>query len=190
MPGWVGIGLAVLIGLFFLALVFLKIQPAVLALGNPIWKLIFDQGNALAVVLATGIFVIAGVWGMRQTLVCLAGVMLTQVLLLTTLASLAPELDAFQSSYPVAQVLKSRAAEGDLLWVHGLGDRAPGLDYYLRRHFLFHTTDEAPDLAALGPGTWGVTDFPHWQSLRQGAPPSTFLLVHQAGPLVVFRKEK
>ena len=72
----------------------------------------------------------------------------------------------------------------------GLDDRAPGLDYYLRRYFLFQTGEGSPDSPTIAAGTWGVTDFPHWQSLRQGAPPGTFQLVYQAGPLIVFRKEK
>jgi hypothetical protein len=190
MPAWIGMGLASLVFVFFLGLVFLKIQPAVFTLGNDVWKVVFDQSGTLALVLGIGIFVLVGVWGMRHVLSCLGGITLVQVLLLTSLASLAPELDAHQSSFAIAQIVKSRAVSGDVLTVHGLGNRVPSLDYYLRRSFIFQPAETLEDLMALPSGAWGVTDFTHWQSLRSTAPANTFQMTTQTGSLILFRKEK
>ncbi len=189
MPGWVGAGLAFLVAIFFLGLVFLKVQPEVLSMASPGWSAVFSQSGLLAVVLGIGIFIFVGVWGMRQTLACLGGVMLVQVLLLTSAASLAPELDPFQSSLQVATHLRSRATPGEMIAIHGLGDRASSLEFYLRRMFIFQLTHTPQDVIDLPMGAWGVTDFEHWQSLREAAP-GTFQLAQESGRLMLFRKER
>lgn len=189
MPAWVGMGLASLIGVFFLGLLFLKVQPEVLVMASPGWRAVFSQSGLLALTLGFGIFVWVGVWGMRQTWASLGGIMLIQVLLLTSVSSLAPELDPVQSTSQIALHLRSRAAPGEVIAVHGLGDRAAGLEFYLRRYFVFQATDSVQDVLNLPSGAWGVTDFEHWQVLRQTAP-TLFQLAQENGRLMLFKKER
>ena len=102
MPPWVGRGVAGVITLLVVALVILKLPPSVLRIENPEWKLLIDQSGLLVLALGFGVFLLVGVWGMRQTLACVGGVMLLQVMLLSSAASLAPELDAFHSRLDLA----------------------------------------------------------------------------------------
>jgi len=189
-PPWVGGGLAALIVIFFAAMVFLKVRPAVLSMGRPEWKVVFDQSDSLTLALGVGIFVLVGVWGMRQTLSCLGGVLLVQVLLLTSASSLAPALDAFRSTRQIADRLESRDAPGEQMVVYGLGNKIPSLSFYLRRVPVFLPSGSPQALHGLPAGSWGVADFSHWQTLRQSAPPSAFQLMNQSGERVLFRKER
>ena len=213
MPSWVGRGIAALIFIFFLGLLVLKLPPDMLSIDTPQWKIIVDQSAVLALVLGFAVFVLVGVWGMRQTLACVGGVMLAQVLLLTTAASLAPTLDPYQSTRAIAERFQERTGPEAALIAYGanyenvlqtlpfyLGRRIPvfgppgeltmGLETEQTDESWYVPEDKAQSaLLAMPPGTWGITDEEHWQALRQAAPPDSFHSVNQTGGLLLFRKD-
>jgi 4-amino-4-deoxy-L-arabinose transferase-like glycosyltransferase len=214
MPAWVGRGIAALILVLVIALVLVKLPPDVLNFDGPEWPLIRDQGGLLAMVLGLGVFILVGAWGMRQTLTCIGGVMLVQVLLLTSASSLAPELNAYESTRTIAERAAARIAPGETLVAYGANyeNVLQSLPFYLRRRIpvlgpygelalgqqqdnstgaWFVPEDQMTSaLMAMPAGTWGVTDAEHWQALRQTAPPESFQMISQDGRLLLFRKTR
>ncbi len=213
MPVWVGGGVATLVILLFTALLILKLPPQVLSITAPEWKLVLDQSGLLAVMLGIGVFVLVGVWGMRQTLTCVGGVMLLQVMLLTSAASLAPELDPYRSSRWIAERFQMRAAPNDALVLYqpAANRFRYGLSFYSGRRVAifgpygeltrgqqqdsasgetwFVPEDKAEEtLLAMPAGTWAVTDPDHWQALRQKAP-DTFQQLALSGSQALIRKQ-
>jgi 4-amino-4-deoxy-L-arabinose transferase-like glycosyltransferase len=192
MPGWVGGGVAALIALMFLFLIFLKQPPAALYYGNVSWKIIFDQSDMVAMILGLGVFVLVGVWGMRQTLACIGGVMLLQVVLLSSAASLAPELDAYQSTRLIAERFKTKAGSGDPIVIFGSAssEKFQALPFYLERQipFLEPDVEGLQAMLAQPPGLWAVTDPAHISALRQSGPADTFQIVDQHGDFVLVKK--
>jgi 4-amino-4-deoxy-L-arabinose transferase-like glycosyltransferase len=192
MPLWIGTGVAALIGVFFILLIVLKWPFASAYFGRAEWKTLLTQSDLLTLVLGLGIFVLVGAWGMRQTLTCVAGIMVVHGLLLTGAASLAPALDRYRSTRFIAERFMARAAPGEPIAAFGLPleGTLQSLPFYLRRQIpsFGPDSDSLQAMISQPAGTWGVTDPTHWQILRQNASSDTFQLVEQSGDLVLFRK--
>src|SRR6185295_2041211 len=100
--------------------------------------------------------------------------------LLTSVASLAPELDSYYSARLIAERFQARASAGDPLVIYGLsGNTIPySLMFYLRRQIPI--LGEDPQTLQDQPShTWGVTDAVHGQTLRQINPD----LIQQVGQI-------
>jgi 4-amino-4-deoxy-L-arabinose transferase-like glycosyltransferase len=191
MPAWVGGGLAVLILILFLALMTLKLPHGVLSLEHPAWKVFLEHSHLLALMLGLGIFILVGVWGMRQTRAAIAGVIGVQVLIFISAVLLAPEFNPYFSTQAVSERFLQRARAEDSIVAYGIpSSDVQALAFYLQRR-IPAAEDESPQaMLALPVGTWGVTDPAHWQALRQGVPGETFQLATQGPRFLLFRKDR
>ena len=213
MPAWIGHGLATMIFLLFGALLMLKCPAPWLTMAHPEWKAVVDQSGSLSLALGFGVFVLVGVWGMRQTLTCVGGVMLVQVLLLTSAASIAPALDAYYSAHIGVERMRAHASENVPLVMYGQSNQVfpYSLLFYIgRRAVILGSAGElqlgqeqdvadtswwvpeessAQALEAMPAGSWGVTDAEHWQTLRQTSP-DVYQPVSQVGHGLLFKKEQ
>jgi 4-amino-4-deoxy-L-arabinose transferase-like glycosyltransferase len=81
MPAWVGRGVGAMILVCVLVLIALK-WPAGSHYFLP-WDMV--EGGFFGMMLGLGVFILVGVWGMRQTLACVGGILVVQTLLVSTL---------------------------------------------------------------------------------------------------------
>jgi len=135
MPRWLGGGLAALIVLYSLFLILLKWPRPLSFLSDPATQALLSQSGMLPLVLGLGIFIFVGVWGMRQVLTCFGGVMLVQVLLLTTLSSLTAQLDPYFSTRLLAETISERAGPQDRIVAYGVSyeNSLQTLPFYAQR---------------------------------------------------------
>lgn len=192
MPPWVGRGIAALIAVLTLALLFVKLQPDTLGIQSAAWKTFWSESGPLALALGLSVFVLVGVWGMRQTWVCVTGIWLVQALLFMTASSILPELDTYYSTRPLAERFKTRAQLGEEILTYGIPfeRKAQSLPFYLGRRVsvlepLERPEENAAAIMAIPPGTWGISDVEHWQGLRIT---NLFDPVYSSGEFVLFRK--
>jgi 4-amino-4-deoxy-L-arabinose transferase-like glycosyltransferase len=213
MPAWISRGIAGLIALFFIGLLALKLPPDVLPIQGPEWDVIVNHHDLLALTLGIAIFVLVGVWGMRKTYACIGGILVVQVLLLTSVATVAPELDAHESTRPIAERFLTRAGPNDRIVAFGANyeNVLQSLPFYLSRRIpiygpygelalgaehddsqgWFIPEDQAvAAMQALPVGTWCVSDPEHFMALRQASGGNEYDSAYPSGRLVLFRKAR
>jgi 4-amino-4-deoxy-L-arabinose transferase-like glycosyltransferase len=212
LPSWMQWGIACLITLFVAGLCLLKIPQAVKIFNDPSALAVHAQADVPALILGFGVFVLVGVWGMRRAWACLGGIMLTQVLLLSTFGTLALTLDPYLSNRGLARVLAQRARPEDRVVAYGLSyeDVLQSLPFYLRRRIVvegkpgelelgrenaadaadwFWTDPGAQDgLRNLPSGDWVVTSEDAAKYLRQAGSLDPFELIAGEGSLLLFHK--
>lgn len=97
-PAWVGRGMVVLIALFFGGLVALKMPEGFAVMQTPPMQAFLSQAGSLYLMLGLGVFLFVGAWGMRQTSAAFGAVLLSQALVLSTVAVAGPAIDPWQST--------------------------------------------------------------------------------------------
>lgn len=165
---WVRRGIVAMMGAWTLVLVIGK-WPGAIAFtqDSPGW-LLHVQGDALAFVLAIVIFILAGVWGMRRNSVCFGGIVLCQILVLSTVVLIAPEADSQLSSRGIAEVLAKRRRPENPVVGCGSYEGLGTLSFYLKeRVTVFEKWDQAvqESLLRMPAGTWVVADAEHHKAL-------------------------
>ena len=192
MTRWQANGLAALILLFVAGLWLLKCPSRPEFLNRPEAMVFLSRAGMLSLVLGLGVFVFVGVWGMRQAAACFGGVLLVQVLLLSTLAALAPALDSYRSTRGIAETLWRHAKSDQALVRYGRPQALETLPFYTGRPVTIIDQTPEPEgrsaLLQMPAGTWVVTDAANDKILRQDITPSPFQLVQQAGPLRLLQK--
>jgi 4-amino-4-deoxy-L-arabinose transferase-like glycosyltransferase len=212
LPAWVERGVAGLIAIFIGGLVVLKFPQAAPLFKDPAAAVFHAHSDALALILGIGVFILVGVWGMRDSAACLGGVMIVQVLLLSMLSSLSPILDPYLSNRGIAHVLSLQAAPEDRIVGYGVSyeNALQSLPFYTKRRMAVfgdvgeletgrdHAEDagewftpEAGAPAALSEmpvGTWVVTNEEHEKVLSQAGVAQTFEPAAREGPLLLLHK--
>jgi hypothetical protein len=170
------------------------------------------QSGWLPLALGLAIFVLVGVWGMRQTLACFGGLIAAQLILIAALVPIAGALDPFHSTKAIAERLRRESKPEEMVVGYGISfeNVLQTLTYYLgRRVAVFGDPGElttgagldpdaakwfAPEATAqtamlqAPPGTWGITDQERWDALQQADPSDDFALIQRQGNLLLFRK--
>jgi len=211
-PRWIAGGLLGLTLFFMAALVLLKWPTPPAFLAEEPGRRIALQSGALALTLGVSVFVLVGVWGMRRTSACFAGVLLVQIFILSNAAILTKELDPFLSAKGIALTLGERASAQARIVTYGISfeNRLQSLLFYTRRRLtvlgdpgelalgLRHDPQSAdwfvPEEAAQGAlltlpfNTWIVTDDEHWKTLDAAGQAEHFALVERQGSLLLLQK--
>lgn len=215
MPDWLGKGVACLIVLFIVLLALLKWPRELSFLSDPMIHIVWAQSGTFALVLGFGVFILVGVWGMRQTLACFGGIVVVQVLLLAALSSLSTQLDPFLSSRTLAEIVRQRSRPDERVAVYGVSyeNHLQTLPFYAKRRVAVygdpgelelgrdHAADApawfAPEgVAALDAlfrepaGTWVLSDAEHWVAVEQSPSGNFFNKVAQEGRLLLFQKTR
>jgi 4-amino-4-deoxy-L-arabinose transferase-like glycosyltransferase len=212
MPLWLGHGLAGLIGIFLALLLIFKWPRPAAFLTDPLFQAVVGQSGPLALVLGIGVFVFVGVWGMRRALPAFGGIVLVQVLFLSTLSVISIQLDPLLSTRTLADVVRERSQPSDRVIVYGMSyeNHAQTFPFYAKRRVAVfgepgeldlgsrHAEDAAvwftPEAMALEAlthepmGTWGLTDEEHWNQLQQSPAGSLFDKIIQEGKFLLFQK--
>ncbi len=131
-------GVASLIAILVAGLCLLKIPQAARLFNDPSALAVRAQADVPALMLGFGVFILVGVWGMRHPWNCLGGIMLVQVLLLSTFGTLSLTLDPYLSNRGLARVLVLRAKPEEQIVAYGLSyeDVLQSLPFYLRRRIV------------------------------------------------------
>jgi hypothetical protein len=212
LPSWMMGGVVSLILVFAAGLTVLKIPQAAPLFSDPAAAAIRSHADILCLVLGASVFVLVGVWGMRQNGACLAGITLAQVLLLSTLSSTAPALDPWLSNRGLARtlVLEAKAEDRIVACAIAYEDVLQSLPFYTRRRIAIqgdpgeltlgrdHAADaaewffpalDAPEaLRGLPVGTWVVTSDGVSKYLRAAGALEPTDLVAREGQLLLFHK--
>jgi hypothetical protein len=124
---------------------------------------------------------------MRQTLIAIGGVMVLQVVLLTSVTSWLPALDDLRSTRAIAEHFNVRAEANDKLVVYQTPGMEPpySLMFYTGRP-LEISVDADVDQPA---GTWGYAEAADWRALKQKLG-DQFHVVHENDSKILFRKEQ
>lgn len=98
MPGWVQGGIVSLVVLFSMGLLIIKVPLPFAFFRAPPVAAFLHAAGLLGILLGLGVFVLVGVWGMRDTWAAFGGLLVVQVLLLTSINSAALALDPYFSA--------------------------------------------------------------------------------------------
>ena len=212
LPLWMKGGVLSLVLIFVAALGVLKSPLAADLFRDPAAAAVHAHADALGVVIGLGVFVFVGIWGMRQSWICLGGIMMVQVLLLSTAASLSSVLDPYLSNRGLARVLVLRARTEDQVVGYGISydNMLQALPFYTHRRIAVfgdagelsmgrdHSADASrwfveesggPEaLGAMPAGTWVVTNEEHEQVLLQTGVAQTFEPAGREGTLLLLHK--
>jgi len=212
LPSWMMGGVVGLILVMIAGLAALKIPQAASLFSDPVAASVRSHADILCLVLGASVFVLVGVWGMRQSWACLAGITMVQVFLLSTLSSTAPLLDPWLSNRGLARVLslEAKADERVVACAISYEDVLQSLPFYAGRRVAIqgdpgeltlgrdHAADASPwfspalgardALRDLPAGTWVVTSEGAAKYLRaEGALEPTELAARE-GQLLLFHK--
>jgi len=212
LPRWVECGVIGLVLLNIAAICALKFPwPASVFQDSAILAL-RSQGDTLSLIVGLNVFVLVGVWGMRQSLASLGGIIMAQVLLLSTLASLVTVLDPWLSNKGLARILSQRAASEERIVSYGISyeNVLQALPFYLKRRIAVYGdagelamgADETPDaadwfspesearnaVARLPAGSWVITNEEYHKDLAQAGIARAFEPAGREGRLLLFHK--
>ena len=211
-PSWLEGGVISMIVIFIAALCLLKLPLSDALYSDPIAMTIRTNSGTLSLTLALGVFVLVGIWGMRQSTASLAGIMIIQVLLLSTISSLSIALDPQLSNKGLARIVALRAAPEDRVVVYGVSyeNQAQALLFYAKRRLAVYgdpgelemgrdqsedaadwfspETDAKTALSRLPIGSWIVTNGEYLKGLSQDTVAATLETITHEGPLILLRK--
>ncbi len=214
MPKWIEWGLVGLIGVLLTGLLLLKLPQSLGLFKDPVAAVVRLHADGLAVILGLSVFLLVGVWGMRQSLTCLGGIVTVQVLLLSTIISLAVHVEPFLSNKGLARVLNWRARPEERILTYGVSyeNVAQTLPFYTKRRItvlgdpgelemgLSHASDAAewwtPEssaaeaLAKMPVGTWVVTNEEYLKGLKATGANTSLELVSREGLLLLLHKNR
>jgi 4-amino-4-deoxy-L-arabinose transferase-like glycosyltransferase len=212
MSKWVERGVVALIVIFVAAVMVLKLPQTAVFFKDPIAQVVRSHGDALSLLLGCGVSILVGVWGMRQSMASLGGVMIVQVLLLSALASLSSALDPYLSNKGLARILAYSEAPGDRVICYAIPyeDLVQSLLFYAKRRIVIQgppgelelgrdQAADAPEWFLHDPGvadafrqspkgTWVVTNEGIAKLVRAAQSPDPFDLVGREGELVLLHK--
>ena len=109
MPTWMERGVIAFILILVAGLAVLKLPQADPLFIDPIAAAFRVHSGVLSLILGLGVFILVGVWGMRQMMASLSGVVMVQVLLLSSLTSLAVSLDPYLSNKSLGRLVMIHA---------------------------------------------------------------------------------
>ena len=181
LSSWMMGGVVSLILVIVAGLAALKIPLAAPLFSDPVAAAIRSHADILCLVLGTSVFVLVGVWGMRQSWACLGGITMVQVLLLSTLSSTAPVLDPWLSNRGLARVLTLSAKPDDRIVAYGLSyeDVLQSLPFYTGRRIVIEGNPGELELgrqhAEEGADAWFLAD-PGAQEALRGLPAGTWVV--------------
>ena len=202
--GWI-VFILLIIGL-------LKWMPSPEFLQQPPASFIVENGASLAISLALCTLVLVGVWGMRQTAVAFGGLLITQVLFLSGLTALAPQLDPWFSTQRLGQLIAARGNPQDPVIVYGvsyetyvqtlafytqrriaiygpLGEFALGAAHAADAALWFAEGDKATEALTQAPaGAWVVTNDEYENQLAAAGLLDQFVKVEASGRLHLLQK--
>ncbi len=211
-PPWVERGVLALVLLHAAALCVLKLPCAAPLFQDPVASAFRAHSDALSLILGLIVFILVGVWGMRQSVASLGGIMMAQVLLLSTLASLAINLDPFMSNKGLARALSLRAKPEERVVAYGVSyeNVLQTLPFYTKRRLsvfgdageLSTGRDQAPEdsdwfsaeptamdaLSKMPEGTWVITNEEYLKGLSQKGLADAFEPAGREGRLLLLHK--
>ena len=163
LPSWIQGGVVVLILLLVGGLAVLKMPRAAVLFSEPVAAAFHFRADTLSLMLGFGVFILVGVWGMRQTWACLGGMMIVQVLLLSTLSSLAPTLDPYLSNRGLARTLALATKPDERIVAYSVSyeDVLQSLPFYTGRRIVIEGNPGELELGrqhAEDAGDWFLAD--------------------------------
>ncbi len=213
-PGWVQKGVLGLVVIFSCAVAVLKLPQAAVLFQDPAAEALRAHAGLLSFMLSVIVTVLVGVWGMRQTMAALVGLVMAQVLFFGSLPSLANPVDPFLSNKAIARQIGLRSKPLDRTLTYGISfeNVAQTLPFYLKRRvaifgdpgelamgadkapeaaeWIFPQPESAAALARMPQGTWVVTSDVVQKQLTQAGPGRSLELVMREGKLILLRKIK
>ncbi|HVO33706.1 MAG TPA: phospholipid carrier-dependent glycosyltransferase [Elusimicrobiota bacterium] len=211
-PRWMSWGIGALILFLSACLVALKGPLQMHEIADPILARLAARSGGLGLALGMDVFILVGVWGMREAVSCFGGILVAQSLLLCSVAAVAPALDTYLSVRQIGETLHERALPEDRVATYGVSyeDVMQSLPFYAQRRVLVlgepgelalglsHASDAAdwyvpPERAAealsqLPGGSWIVTGAEHAEQLLQGPSGESYTLVQSQGPYRLLQK--
>lgn len=211
-PKWVEGGVIALILIWVAGLTVLKLPQANLLFSDPVAAVLRAHSGGLALILGLGVFILVGVWGMRQVTACLSGIVMVQVILLSSLTSLAVSVDPYLSNKGLARMISVRAKPDERVLSYGVSyeDVLQSLPFYSKRRIIVEGqpgelalgqehADDASDWFITDPGaqdafddtrlgTWLVTSDDMAKYLRPIGVLDPFDLIGREGRLLLLHK--
>jgi 4-amino-4-deoxy-L-arabinose transferase-like glycosyltransferase len=209
-PSWMGVGLLCLI-LFFAVLLFV-LKWQIFFRDVPEWSAITRNSAPMTITLGIIVLILAGVWGMRRVPVCIAGILLAQVLFLWQLASLAAVIDPYLSTKAIACRWKELHRASEPLVVYGASyeNYFQTLPFYAQNRVAVwgppgeletgfqHAADAAEwyvpegqirsSLGNLPAGAWLATDEEHASQLAGDQSSGHLRIMEKSGRLMLLQK--
>lgn len=206
-PRWMEGGLMALGLLWVASLVLMKWPHLLPALHRPPASWAIAQSGWVGLLLALGVFVLAGAWSLRNSGLCFGGILLAQALLWPNVGSLASALNPYYSTQSLGEFLRGHAQPQDRIIGYRVSyeNRLQTLAFYARRRIAvfgdpgelslgmahdpeaaqwFVPEDQADQAIRLVPrGTWVVTNEEHWNRLKSLGLQAAFETVQRQGRL-------